>query len=112
MAVLAYMNKIKLTSTASELLKLFRGDEDMDKLTTKSLRNNFSNIQPSIRHIYYCSNCGAHFPAEEDVYTCLTGGCDVLWYAGPRNIAASEKKKMLFCHSASPSAASRSTSKR
>ena len=116
MVVLAYMNKMKLTSTSSEqllrLLKLFGGDEDMDKFTTKSLRSNFSNIQPSIRHIYYCSNCDAHFHVEEDVYTCLIGGCDELRYAGTRNIAASEKKKMLFCHSASPSAASISTSKR
>ena len=83
----------------------------MDKLTTKSLRSSFSNNHPSIRHTDYCSKCGAHFSVEEDVYTCWTDGCDELWYAGPRNMQH-QKVKMLFCHSASRSAALKSASER
>ena len=100
MAVLAYMNKMKLTSTASEqllrLLKFIGGVEDMDKLTTKSLRSSFSNNHPSITHTDYCSKCGAHFSVEEDVYTCWTVGCDELRYAGPRNMQHQKKLKCYF----------------
>ena len=99
-AVLAYMNKMKLTSTAFEqllrLLKFIGGVEDMDKLTTKSLRSSFSNIHPSIRHTDYCSKCGAHFSVEEDVFTCWTDGCDELRYAGPRNMQHQKKLKCYF----------------
>ena len=70
------------------------GDEDIDKLTTKSLRSNF--IQPSIQHVDYCSKCGAHFPVEENVYTCGTDGCDELRYAGPRNMQHQKRLKCYF----------------
>ena len=78
------------------LLKLIGGDEDIDKLTTKSIRSNFSNIQPSIRHTDYCSKCGAHVLVEEGVYTCGTNGCDELRYAGPRNMQHQKKLKCYF----------------
>ena len=70
------------------------GDEDIDKLTTKSLRSNF--IQPSIQHVDYCSKCGALFPVEENVYTCGTDGCGELRYAGPRNMQHQKRLKCYF----------------
>ncbi|KAH3894571.1 hypothetical protein DPMN_018728 [Dreissena polymorpha] len=96
MAVLSYVNKMKLSATASEnlirLLKLLVNDKDFENISATHIRSVFTDVQPVT--IDYCGKCGGAF--SSDVCVCQTEGCNELRYIGPLNKQHQKRRKCYF----------------
>ncbi|KAH3784411.1 uncharacterized protein LOC127841683 [Dreissena polymorpha] len=97
MAILSYVNKMKLSVTASEhlvrLLKLLASDKDFEDVSATNIRSIFSEVQPLT--IDYCGKCGVPYTTEEE-YICQTEGCDELRYMGQIDKQHQKRRKCYF----------------
>ena len=96
LAILSYINRMKLSGTASEflidLLKLLGENESLENC--KSLKAGF--VEADVMFHDYCAKCERPFPADTDTFVCATDGCNELRFDGTVNEQYQKKRKSYF----------------
>ncbi|KAH3864909.1 uncharacterized protein LOC127870222 [Dreissena polymorpha] len=97
MAILAYVNKMKLSGSAAEhLLRLIDvlGNASLEDTTTKELKSSFCDTEPLIYD--FCDQCFKLYPMDEEVFRCSTEGCEGMRYTGTEDSQYRKRRKSFF----------------